>query len=57
MLKISKKVVDRITAALKTFQSIALSHKSRDVSEADTCCVVKALRRMQWMPITAIPRF
>lgn len=57
MLKISKKVVDRITAALKTFQSIALSHKSRDVSEADACCVVKVLCRMQWMPITAIPRF
>ena len=36
MLKISKKVAERIAAALKTFQPIALSHKSRDVSEADT---------------------
>ncbi len=41
MLKISKKVVERITAGLKTFQSIALSHKSRDVSEADTVTLVK----------------
>lgn len=41
MLKISKKVVERMAVSLKTFQSIALSHKSRDVSEADTVTLVK----------------
>ena len=41
MLKISKKVSDRITATLKTYQSVAISHKSRDVSEADTVTLVK----------------
>lgn len=41
MLKISKKVAERIAAALKTFQPIALSHRSRDVSEADTVTLVK----------------
>lgn len=41
MLKISKKVVERMTAALKTFQPIAVSHKSRDVSEADTVTLIK----------------
>jgi hypothetical protein len=41
MLKISKKVVDRISSTLKTYQSVAISHKSRDVSEADTVTLVK----------------
>lgn len=41
MLKISKKVVDRISANLKTFQQVAASHKSKDVSEADTVTLVK----------------
>lgn len=41
MLKISKKVLDRFTATLKNFQSIAASHKARDVSEADTVTLVK----------------
>ncbi len=41
MLKISKKVVERISSTLKTYQSVAISHKSRDVSEADTVTLVK----------------
>lgn len=41
MLKISKKVSDRISSTLKTFQPIAASHKSKDVSEADTVTLVK----------------
>lgn len=41
MLKISRKVVDRISSTLKTYQAVALSHKSRDVSEADTVTLVK----------------
>lgn len=41
MLKIPKKVVDRISGTLKTYQSIAASHKSKDVSEADTVTLIK----------------
>ena len=41
MLKISKKVVDRITGNLKTYQIVAASHKSKDVSEADTVTLIK----------------
>ena len=40
-MKISKKVTDRISDHLKKFQTIALSHKARDVSEADTVTLVK----------------
>lgn len=41
MLKIPKKVLERIISNLKTYQQIALSHKTRDVSEADTVTLVK----------------
>jgi Type I restriction enzyme R protein N terminus (HSDR_N) len=41
MFKIPKKVIDRFSDNLKKFQAIALSHKSRDVSEADTVTLVK----------------
>ena len=41
MVKISKKVLNRLSATIKGFQPIALSHKSRDVSEADTVTLVK----------------
>jgi predicted type IV restriction endonuclease len=41
MVKVSKKVVDRISANLKTYQQVAASHKTRDVSEADTVTLVK----------------
>lgn len=41
MLKIPKKVVDRIASNLKTYQGIAQSHKSKDVSEADTVTLIK----------------
>lgn len=41
MIKIPKKVIDRIGANLKTFQTVASSHKSKDVSEADTVTLVK----------------
>lgn len=41
MMKIPKKVLDRFSANLKSFQSIAASHKTRDVSEADTVTLVK----------------
>ena len=41
MLKIPKKVSDRFAEHLKNFQTIAVSHKSRDVSEADTVTLVK----------------
>jgi Type I restriction enzyme R protein N terminus (HSDR_N) len=40
-MKIPKKVHDRLAEHLKTFQGIALSHKTRDVSEADTVTLVK----------------
>lgn len=41
MLKIPKKVIDRISSTLKTYQNVAHSHKSKDVSEADTVTLVK----------------
>ena len=41
MFKISKKTTDRFAATLKNFQSIAASHKARDVSEADTVTLIK----------------
>lgn len=41
MIKIPKKVLDRFASTIKTFQSIANSHKSKDVSEADTVTLVK----------------
>lgn len=41
MLKIPKKVIDRISINLKTYQNVASSHKSKDVSEADTVTLVK----------------
>jgi len=41
VVKISKKVLNRLSATLKGFQPIAVSHKSRDVSEADTVTLVK----------------
>lgn len=41
MIKISKKVLDRFASTLKNFQSIAIQHKARDVSEADTVTLVK----------------
>ena len=41
MFKIPKKVADRFSDNLKRFQTIALAHKSRDVSEADTVTLVK----------------
>ncbi len=40
-MTISKKVADRITQNLKKFQTIAASHKAKDVSEADTVTLVK----------------
>jgi Type I restriction enzyme R protein N terminus (HSDR_N) len=41
LFKIPKKTVDRIAVNLKGFQSIAQSHRTRDVSEADTVTLVK----------------
>ena len=41
MLKIPKKVVDRVSENLKTYQAVAASHKAKDVSEADTVTLVK----------------
>lgn len=41
MFKIPKKVLDRFSSQLKTYQGIASSHKTRDVSEADTVTLVK----------------
>lgn len=41
MLKIPKKVSDRLSEHLKSFQTVALNHKTRDVSEADTVTLVK----------------
>ncbi len=41
MIKIPKKVTDRFIDQIKTFQTIALNHKARDVSEADTVTLVK----------------
>jgi len=41
MLKIPKKVADRLISNLKTYQAVASSHKSKDVSEADTVTLIK----------------
>lgn len=41
MVKIPKKVVDRISGSLKAFQFVAASHKAKDVSEADTVTLIK----------------
>jgi hypothetical protein len=41
MMKIPKKVIDRIAGSLKIYQTVAASHKSKDVSEADTVTLVK----------------
>jgi hypothetical protein len=41
MIKIPKKVSDRLAEHHKNFAGIALSHKTRDVSEADTVTLVK----------------
>lgn len=41
MIKIPKKVLDRFSATLKNFQAVSISHKTRDVSEADTVTLVK----------------
>lgn len=40
-MKIPKKVIDRVSGGLKVFQTIAQSHKARDVSEADTVTLIK----------------
>ena len=40
-MKIPKKVLDRFSADLKKFQAVASSHKTKDVSEADTVTLVK----------------
>lgn len=40
-MKIPKKVVERIATTIKTFQAVAASHKSKDVSEADTVTLIK----------------
>lgn len=40
-MKIPKKVIDRISLNLKKYQIVAQSHKSKDVSEADTVTLVK----------------
>ncbi|MES2340973.1 MAG: restriction endonuclease subunit R [Pseudomonadota bacterium] len=41
MIKLPKKFSDRVQAKLKPYQSVVTSHRSRDVSEADTVTVVK----------------
>jgi hypothetical protein len=41
MFKIPKKTQDRFSSALKRYQNIANSQKSRDISEADTVTLVK----------------
>ncbi|ODT86465.1 type I restriction enzyme HsdR N-terminal domain-containing protein [Phenylobacterium sp. SCN 70-31] len=41
MAKLPKKYCDRVLATLKRYQGIVTSHRSRDVSEADTVTVVK----------------
>jgi hypothetical protein len=40
-MKLPKKFVDRVTAKIKQFQSIATAQRERDVSEADTVTLVK----------------
>jgi len=41
MAKLPKKFCDRVAARLKAYQGVVVSHRSRDVSEADTVTVVK----------------
>lgn len=41
MAKLPKKFTDRVAAKLRGYQAIVVSHRSRDVSEADTVTVVK----------------
>ncbi len=41
MFKVAKKFFDRVSSKLKIYQSITASHRTRDVSEADTVTVVK----------------
>jgi Type I restriction enzyme R protein N terminus (HSDR_N) len=41
MFKVPKKFTDRCDARLKHFRSIAVSHRQRDVSEADTVTLIK----------------
>jgi hypothetical protein len=41
MIKIPKKVADRWSNPVRVFTTVALSHKTRDVSEADTVTLVK----------------
>ena len=41
MAKLPKKFTDRVAARLKGYQNIVVSHRTRDVSEADTVTVVK----------------
>ncbi|MNK73063.1 hypothetical protein D3C87_925540 [compost metagenome] len=41
MLKIPKKVMDRWPATVKSLVAVAISHKTKDVSEADTVTLVK----------------
>lgn len=40
-MKLPKKFTERVSQSLKTYQAIALAHRTRDVSEADTVTVVK----------------
>lgn len=40
-MKIHKKVGDRFVSTLKIYQAIAIAHKNRDVSEADTVTLIK----------------
>lgn len=40
-MKLSKKVLDRFASTLKGYQAIGVSHRARDVSEADTVTLVK----------------
>ena len=41
MIRIPKKVLERFASQTKTYQAVAVSHKTRDVSEADTVTLVK----------------
>lgn len=41
MAKLPKKFTDRVRARLKHFQTIAVTQRARDVSEADTVTLVK----------------
>lgn len=41
MIKLPKKFCDRVAAKLKPYQAVVVSHRTRDVSEADTVTVVK----------------